>query len=65
VAAKPQERMLCEAIGSIYDAALDSRIWPVALNRVADLLDARSAQLGSYHSATHRLEMVTPRIAPE
>jgi DNA-binding CsgD family transcriptional regulator/PAS domain-containing protein len=65
VAAKPQERMLCEAIGSIYDAALDCRTWPVALNRVADLLEATSAQLGSYDSATHRLEMVTPRIAPE
>jgi DNA-binding CsgD family transcriptional regulator/PAS domain-containing protein len=52
-------------ITSIYDAALDSRAWPAALDRVADLLDASTAQLGSYDAATHRLEIVMPRIAPD
>lgn len=65
VVATFRNRALCDAVASIYDAALDWRAWPVALDRLADLFGASTAQLGSYDAATHRLEMVMPRIAPE
>jgi hypothetical protein len=61
VVATFRNRALCDAVASIYDAALDWRAWPVALDRLADLFGASTAQLGSYDAATHRLEMVMPR----
>jgi hypothetical protein len=52
-------------IASIYDAALDWRAWPLALDRIADLLHASAAQLGSYNALTNELAMVMPRIDPD
>ena len=58
-------KKLSAAIVGIYDAALDWGEWPAALNQIADLLGASTAQLGSYDAASHRLEMVMPRIDPD
>ncbi len=56
---------LNDAIKSIYDAALDWRAWPAALDGVADVIKASAAQFGSYNAATHSLQTVMPRIDPD
>ena len=49
-----------ELVGSIYDAALDPRVWPVMLNCFA--IRCRQVQPNrSLISPTHELAMTTPR----
>jgi PAS domain-containing protein len=54
-----------DTIKSIYDAALDWRAWPGALDSLADVVKASAAQFGSYNATTHSLHTVMPRIDPE
>ena len=56
---------LNDAIKSIYDAALDWRASPAALDGLADAVKASAAQFGSYNAATHSLQTVMPRIDPD
>jgi hypothetical protein len=54
-----------ELVGLIYDAALDPGAWPVMLNRLADVLSARCAFIGSHNSRTNATAMTAPRTDPE
>src|SRR5260370_7068983 len=53
---------LSEFVGLIYDAALDPDAWPTMLNRLADLLAAKTgSHVGSYNSRTQVTANVSPR----
>ena len=62
---RPRGQRLPDVIASIYDAALDWRAWPAALDQLADALGADAAQFGSYDAASYRLQTVMPRIDPQ
>jgi DNA-binding CsgD family transcriptional regulator len=54
-----------ELVGLTYVGALDPEIWPVMLNRLADILSATGAEIGSHNSSTKTTRMIAPRTDPE
>ena len=55
-----------DLIGLAYDAVFDARLWPIALDRIADGLAATSgAAIVSYNAQTRRRGLLYPRSSPE
>jgi DNA-binding CsgD family transcriptional regulator len=59
----PDER--AELIGLIYEAAVDQKVWPLVMDRLADLMGAAVSQVSTYDVAAGVAADVAPRLAPE
>lgn len=52
-------------IGLIYEAALDHKLWPSAIDRLTDLIGARVGQISTFDVYTRTSATIAPRISPE
>jgi len=59
----PDER--AELIGLIYEAAVDSKVWPLVMDRLADLIGARIAQVSTFDVKARLATNIAPRVPPE
>jgi DNA-binding CsgD family transcriptional regulator/GAF domain-containing protein len=53
-----------DLIGAIYDAALDAKLWPEVLNRIADAVGGAEATFGVYDPSTGLSNLLAPRTDP-
>ena len=53
-----------DLVGSIYDAALDARLWPDVLDRIGDAVGGPEVIFGVYDPATGLSNLLAPRIDP-
>jgi DNA-binding CsgD family transcriptional regulator len=54
-----------DLVGSIYDAALDTQLWPDVLNRIGDAVGGPQIVFGIYDPAIGLVNMHAPRTDPE
>lgn len=52
-------------VGSIYEAALDARLWPDILNRIGDAVGGPETMFGVFDPATGLSNLLAPRTDPE
>jgi DNA-binding CsgD family transcriptional regulator len=54
-----------DLVGSIYDAALDTQLWPDVLNRIGDAVGGPQIVFGIYDPAIGLVNMHAPRTDPD
>ena len=54
-----------DLVGAIYDAALDTALWPDVLNRIGDAVGGPHVMFGIYDPAIGVMNLLAPRIDPE
>ncbi len=59
------EDEVSDLVGSIYDAALDARLWPDVLNRIGDAVGGPQVVFGFYDPANGIADMHAPRTDPD
>src|SRR3979411_1955296 len=59
------EDKVLDLVGSIYDAALDTRLWPDILNRIGDAVGGPQIVFGIYDPANGLVNMHAPRTDPD
>ncbi len=59
------EDEVLDLVGSIYDAALDARLWPDVLNRIGDAVGGPQVVFGFYDPANGIADMHAPRTDPD
>jgi DNA-binding CsgD family transcriptional regulator len=59
------EDEVLDLVGSIYDAALDARLWPGVLNRIGDAVGGPQVVFGFYDPANGIADMHAPRTDPD
>jgi DNA-binding CsgD family transcriptional regulator/PAS domain-containing protein len=52
-------------LGLVFEAAVEPRIWPQALNALADAIGAHVAGLASFDTRTHEFDAISPRHDPD
>ncbi|MEH2609127.1 helix-turn-helix transcriptional regulator [Bradyrhizobium sp. AZCC 1693] len=59
------EDQVLDLVGSIYEAALDTQLWPDILNRIGDVVGGPQVMFGVYDPAIGLLDLLAPRVDPE
>src|ERR1700738_3062669 len=59
------EDKVLDLVGSIYDAALDTQLWPDILNRIGDAVGGPQIVFGIYDPANGLVNMHAPRTDPD
>ena len=59
------EDEVLDLVGSIYDAALDARLWPGVLSRIGDAVGGPQVVFGFYDPANGIADMHAPRTDPD